>query len=352
MNLAFRTIVLLIFMSFLFVYRSSGQTDCASKLKYAQELFESGQIEQIPSLLDSCLIEGFTKDQKIQAYRLLIQTYLFDYNRDKAEQVMTQFLHEYPEYKIQSIDPIEFRELYNSFQVKPSWGIGICAGSNMSQIIVKESYTTSSNNNINSKYPLGTFGFEAGLLFEKLFSENLQVSFGPKYKIVGFQNKEELNYGNEELVYKEHSGWLSFQAYLQYNILKRKLTPLVFGGGEFGYLIKASAEIKRTYLMSNIYPDVSSGTMDIKSLRNPMNTWVNAGIGAQYKVPHGFVKLLVGFNYSLMDYPKINLNFNDLERIFYYQYIDDNFVFNHFFATLSYSRLLYKTRKKVADGTN
>jgi len=79
----------------------NAQTDCVAKLDSAKMLFNSGQIEEIPSLLEPCLRIGFAKQDKIQAYLLLIQVYLFDTNREKAQQVMSEFLHSFPDYDIQ-----------------------------------------------------------------------------------------------------------------------------------------------------------------------------------------------------------------------------------------------------------
>ena len=65
-----------------------SQTDCSVKLDSAQNLFENGIIEEIPQVLNPCIEEGFTREQKISAYKLIILTYLFDDNQQGAESTM------------------------------------------------------------------------------------------------------------------------------------------------------------------------------------------------------------------------------------------------------------------------
>ena len=62
-----------------------AQQDCAVKLKDAQNQFEVGQVQDVPDLLLECLKSGFTREEKIQAYKVLINAYIFDDNMAQAE---------------------------------------------------------------------------------------------------------------------------------------------------------------------------------------------------------------------------------------------------------------------------
>ena len=54
-----------------------AQESCTEKLVEANDVFSAGQIELVPELLNSCLESGFTKSEKVSAYRLLTLCHLY-----------------------------------------------------------------------------------------------------------------------------------------------------------------------------------------------------------------------------------------------------------------------------------
>ncbi len=75
---------ILIILSLLILIFSIGikaqEEDCSFTLTKAQKLFDAGTIEQIPQILQPCIDNGFTEEDKLQAYKLIILSYLFDNN--------------------------------------------------------------------------------------------------------------------------------------------------------------------------------------------------------------------------------------------------------------------------------
>jgi hypothetical protein len=325
---------------------SYAQDSCATKLKQAKELFESGQIEQIPSLLDSCLQNGFSKDEKIQASRLLIQVYLFDSNLDMARQTMTRFLHDFPEYKSRPDDPAEFIELYKSIKIKTTWGLGFSAGTNMSQVTVVEHFSTENLNKLNSKYSPNGFGIDAGLHINRYFSSYLWLSLDIRYSMMKLKRTDILGNNLEELTYSEKTDWLTSPLYLNVSFGKGKFSPYLFAGGEFGYLFISTSDIRRHNLTDNTVKDVVKHSKNTLRNREPINVWASGGIGLQYKVPGGYFNMTLGYNYCLLPYVNKKNRYTDNDNLFYYQYIDDDFKINRYFCSLGYTKLFYKIKNK------
>jgi hypothetical protein len=92
-------IISLLFASRLCVVAQQEGT-CAEKLKTAQLLFEKGQVELVPEYLSGCLKSDFSREESLTAYKLLIQTYLFMENQQKADSVMLAFLGKNPENRL------------------------------------------------------------------------------------------------------------------------------------------------------------------------------------------------------------------------------------------------------------
>ena len=56
---------------------SIAQDQCAVALSEAEDKYDQGRLYEIPEILESCLEYGFSKEEKIRAYRLLTLSYLF-----------------------------------------------------------------------------------------------------------------------------------------------------------------------------------------------------------------------------------------------------------------------------------
>ena len=68
-----------------------GQKSCLNTLREAKDLYEQGLIDEIPDLLSGCMESGFTRAQRIEAYKIIILTYLFDDDQFAAEKMMDEF---------------------------------------------------------------------------------------------------------------------------------------------------------------------------------------------------------------------------------------------------------------------
>jgi len=73
-------------------------------------------VELVPDLLLPCLESGLTGTPKQEAYKLVINAYLFDYLPDQADSIMKDFIIEYPLYQSNLSDPAEFTQLLKTHQ--------------------------------------------------------------------------------------------------------------------------------------------------------------------------------------------------------------------------------------------
>lgn len=328
---------------------SQEESTCLNNLKKAQELFEAGLIEEIPSLLDSCLKTGFTKEQAIQAYRLLIQVYLFDYKQELAEQTMYTLLSRYPEYEIQSVDPVEFVNLFKQFKTSPKYSIGLDAGINFSRIDVLENYSTGNLNKLDSKYKSGGLYPKFMLSFQKYFNDRLSFNSGLTYSITSFENDEKMNFGKELLTYSEKMSWLGIPHHINYSFKTvHNITPYLMVGGNYSFLLKSECEINHTSLIPDLGADIKGEKTDITDNRYRNQYFLLLGTGFRYKIAAGYLKLNAYYLKGITPYVKENKRYSNPDDLFYYNYIDDKIKLNSFYISLGYSHIFYKTTKKEA----
>jgi len=103
---------ILIFLPlFLWVQSSAAQdvVGCTQLLEDAKEAYSAGMVELVPELLLPCLESGgLTGTPKQEAYKLVINAYLFDYLPEEADSLMNDFVDDFPDYRVEEEDPAEF----------------------------------------------------------------------------------------------------------------------------------------------------------------------------------------------------------------------------------------------------
>jgi predicted RNase H-like HicB family nuclease len=129
-------LVLCIFLIICLKATSQETGSCAENLKNAQMLFAKGQVEQVPNLCKGCLSSGFTREEALDAYKLLIQTYLLEDRLEQADSLMLAFLKKNPEYEVSPTDHSSFVSLFNNFSSKIVLQTSLHIGSNIPFVIV------------------------------------------------------------------------------------------------------------------------------------------------------------------------------------------------------------------------
>ena len=126
----------------LFVLESfAQQEDCAFKLQEAQQLYAAGRIENVPDMLQACIERGFTQEDRLQAFKLIILCQIYDDELDKAHEGMLAFLGRYPEYTLSTTDPDEFRFIFEQYRTRPILDVWAFAGINRTHGLISQPFS-------------------------------------------------------------------------------------------------------------------------------------------------------------------------------------------------------------------
>ncbi|MCK4664560.1 MAG: hypothetical protein KAT68_16950 [Bacteroidales bacterium] len=348
-----------ILFSLLFILFSyaNAQDNCAIKLKKAQKYYDEGTIEEIPQLIDPCLKKGFSKEEKLQALKLLILCYLYEDNQDLAEKYMLNLLKTAPEYKVNpSIDAAEFIYMFNSFRTSSIFSLGLTGGINYSHIGISEYYGIYNLNEEKGKYSSSGFGIQGGV---KL-SYHINSDYDVNLQFLFIQNKFDYNFIpnnfiNEfaEIDFSETQNRFLIPISGTYYFYENKIiSTFVEAGGIIGLLSSSSAKIIRKYMDNSSYNDVTSPDINIKDNRNLTNFGILLGLGAKYKIKKGNFLLNINYNFALTNQVNINNRLLNHEMIFKYYYYDNDFKLNNLMLSITYMYPFYSHKKKKGKSVN
>lgn len=321
-----------------------AQDDCLVTLKKVQKDYEEGIIEKIPETLAECLNGGLKGEDKVTAYKLLINVYLFDDRVDKAEATIEKLLLFEPEMKPnKAIDSKEFITLFESYRTIPLYSLGITAGINYSNITIDKEFGTYNTELYDGKYTAPDFGFQVGLNANYLIYKNVYLNIEALYMVKKFSYKTELNTFST-IEFKESENTIQSPLTIAYHLGKGRIKPTLKVGGYVNYNYSSKSEFIRSYT-ENTQSNITGPLIDVSPMRNKLNYGLIGGLGAKYKVKEAYWFLDASYTHTLTSAEDPTGRYSNSEILYDYQYVDDNFSINNIFISIGYRRLFYKPKK-------
>ncbi|HLN20512.1 MAG TPA: outer membrane beta-barrel protein [Bacteroidales bacterium] len=324
---------------------------CAEKLRTAQSLFERGQVNQVPELLNECLKKGFSREESLIAYKLIIQSYLFEEKQEEYDSTMYEFLRKNPEYELSPTDHSRFIYLYNNFRVKPVIKLAVHLGLNMPFVTAVDNKSITGDQSYGS-YSSGLNIYLSFLEAKYELTRRIELNAEVAYSGLTLTNTRTFYsigvsaYNMGVTTYTEQQNRLEIPVTATMNLANyRKMT--FFGragaGPAFTLSVKASADFRPSDV--NGIPLNVSG-LDRSSSRIPVDIFAQLGGGIKYKTRNGFFVAEVRSNLGLLDQTRGNnqdFASDKLARNFYYT--DDDFNLNSLNFNVGYTYIFYKPSK-------
>ena len=352
-SLLYPLVMILLFPWQTIAYAQQEQ-QCAFTLREAQNLYSQGLIENIPGMLQACLKDGFTKAERSEAYKLIILSYLYDDDQERANQEMLLFLKRYPEYEISATDPVEFTYLFNSYDTQHKLTFGAFVGGNMSHGLIREPFSVQNLNTAQDPLlKLSGLGISGGARFNFLLARNMELCTEAMFSTNTFSFDPGLMYNMNTLVHKENQARIEVPLTLTYEANLRNWRPYARAGVMGSYLLSATVNITRNFTGdASSLSEVAVPNGDYKVLRRDMNLWAVAGGGIKYKIPKGYIILDFRYNIGLMGQNNPSQNrYTASDQVqngnFMGYYTDPDFSLNNMVLSVGYLRSVYKPKKKL-----
>ncbi len=351
-----KKISLIIMTLFGATFLQAQNLTCSESLTEAQRMFEQGNFYAIPKMLKPCLDKGFNKQQKIDAYFLLTQTYLFIDDPIAAEDSYLKLLNEDPEFEPnEELDPIDVIYLSEKFTTRPIFIFTSRIGVNYTATDVIQPFNTSDQPQ-QAQYGLG-YGFEGSLGFDVVVNDFLSIATG-----VGLVQKK---YRYEQVMFNDDDQTMAESQWnIEIPLLARlrwemgKITPYIYGGPSVNYTFAAKADLEvidrvTETTIVNGEPQVSSSEIpvngppvDIMNQRVKLNTNVIVGGGVMIKMKYDYIKLDLRYRGGLNNIVDEAGHYQNNELVYRYGYVDDYKRLNNLVFTVGYVKPFYKPRKR------
>lgn len=274
-----------------------AQTACAVTLRTARTTYDEGRLHELPGLLAPCLKGGFTQQEAVEAYKLLVLSYIYLEEPTKADEAMLALLRTDPYFEInESADAAEFIALYHTFRTWPVYRVGAKAGVNAAQPYIT-SYVDAVEGAEVSYSP--AVSFMSGLVFEIPVADRLTLNPEVYFQLRSFLYTSDLSLTDDltnSSEGKEVQTSVSVPVSLQYTLAKSKLNPYVSAGVSVDYLLKSSITMSRLRVNAN---SIQERTFDVTSSRERIQVNALASAGIKARLGSGFVVTELRLTYGL-----------------------------------------------------
>ncbi|HEY9047641.1 MAG TPA: porin family protein [Ohtaekwangia sp.] len=315
---------------------------CAQTLRLARSTYEQGRLHEIPTLLEKCLTDGFSQQEKVEAYKLLCLSYIYLEEPEKADEAMLNLLRTDHYFEInRSTDPAEFIALYNTFRTKPIYRIGGKIGVNASSPNVVAAVKA---NDGKSKYA-SKIGVQFHLTGEVPLTDHLILNpeLGFVQRKFEYTNKVEFQDTTFTTTAQETQSWITLPVSLRYQFTSLSFKPYIGIGVEGDYLLSSSLSGSRT---RKGYQFIEEKSFDMKTQREKFNVSAVISAGAHFTLGGGYVITEVRFIYGITKINSAKTGYGiDSSLPFEYGYADSTYKLNSLSITAGYVHNIFNPKK-------
>jgi hypothetical protein len=343
-----------------------GQTasSCTQTLRLAQSTYENGRLHELFDICRACLngevADGeFNTEERRQAYKLLVQSYIYLEEPSKADSAMLNLLSTDPFFKPNTdVDPAEFVSLYNRFRTKPLFRYGIKLGPVASAPRALTDFWVGSAGQGTAKYaPAYTFTF--GLVFEKDFLDNRRLTVAPEagYAIRGFtENATVFDGEGGDTEATSFSSDIKIKGIELNPLVKwwlaknpetrdQKLETYIIGGPGINYVLNASFEDGSLNHINGAGTNTGP-TVDIKGVFKPFSFSAIGGVGARIRLGGIFLNGDIRVQYGLSNLVNEETRTNP-ETAFDYAWIANDMAMNAIIVNFAVQFAYFSPKKLI-----
>lgn len=317
-----------------------AQTDCSNQLRLAQRLFDDGLLEEIPQLLQSCLITGFTKEEKIAAYKMIVQVYLFTNAMEQADEEMLRFLREFPNYRVSPGDPSEFVNLHSTYRTEPVLQIETFAGASFSHPYIIERFGVESLRNESGEYS-SLPGVYLGASYTRNLSRLFVADIGISLAMLRTAYSNAL-FPHTSISANLSDFHLGIPLSVRYNYPLQGFVPFLKGGVEPTYLLYSSANITRSFTTG---ADPITGTVNLTANHKRFDVKPFLGVGVEFSFGNTTLIANAGFRMGTIVPTQRELIYSNPATIERYYFVEDRWIANQTYITISYIFSIYNPVK-------
>jgi outer membrane protein with beta-barrel domain len=289
-----KLLVIIIFTGLYQLANAQSQADCSESLNRARDEFNAGHLEAVPNILHDCIKNGFSKAQKVDAYRILTITYLYLDDPIGAENSFLALLAVEPQFQVAESDPVELEYLSKQFITNPITSYFIKAGANFSTATVLFSNPIGRDTDpVNYRIGAG-FNFMGGmdLHFNEIVSLTMELELSSRALVKEFVPFAQVEpQKGREVLTAVHG---SIPVSVKFTYPGIKFLPYVYGGYSPSFTILTRSNNTRDPVNSE---ELVNNGLKLNSQTPAFSHSLIFGAGLKARVGKRF-----GYKYAILDF--------------------------------------------------
>jgi hypothetical protein len=317
-----------------------AQDDCGQTLIQAERAYYTGRFGEVQTILAACLTNGFDKDQKTEAHRLMALSAIFSRNFERADTSLLFMLQNNPQYEISPQDPPEFKKRVEHFNVHPL--VEVTASLGLVQPFFKVTDVYNSRPLPATATYEGKTGVSYGLSAAYYFNKNISMRVGYEYQQYSFtiQNRDSLNTG----LLTETQSRSQWQTAIGYNYIFKKFSLQAYAGVAYSTLQKANGYLVLNRNNSSDEIDLSYSNLSQRT-NNQWRPLVELKVNVPQKDKWMF-SLSVRYELGIQNMTNADNRFSDPSRAATFEWIEDDFRSSTLQVSFGISKLFYRIKLK------
>lgn len=323
------------------------QQNCAQTLRLARSTYDQGRLHELPSLMKECLKpDGFNKQERVEAYKLLTMGYIYLEEPEKADSSMLLLLKTDPYFlPNEKVDPQEFLGLYKTFRTRPIFRLGVKFGINATQPNVSSFNPISDGS---SKYGR-EIGIGGGFVGELPLTDKFTLTGELLFLSKGFNNNSISQYSTSvgtvdfsNSIGTEKQNWLSLPILLQYKLVSKRFQPFVEGGVSTDLLLNSTIQGEQRRV-NNQSIDVKS--FSLSAQREKLNISIVMGAGVKTRFASGYLVADIRYSYGITKSNSLSTLYDNQFLLFDYKLVDGVFNLNSLYFNVGYVQNFFNPKK-------
>jgi hypothetical protein len=302
--------------------KGHAQTDsCITHLKDAGNNYDQGNYDDAIVLLkrtiDNCSLD---KTDRIQAYKLLIMSYISVDNLEAVDKAAGEIMKISPDYAPDKFkDDPKLIALFKKFKPVPTFAIGLSGGMNLPfERTINQYSVVYPGGQAQASYKMKP-GFQLGLKAEKRAYKNFWAEIGFSYRSTTYQHTL-FNVESSTIRYSEELRYIDIPLSVKYYFPGKKVMPYLQAGVDLALLSGA---------LSTTTNADQKDIVNRSAMRNASQTGYFGCAGISYKIK-GF-RLFFDARYIVFpeNVNKAGTRYEDPINLYKYYYLDDDLTLNN-----------------------
>lgn len=332
-----------------------AQNTCAGVLNQAQNAYQEGSLYEIPDMLATCLEEGFTDEEKMEAFRLLTLTYAAINQEAQAREALISLLKINPEYTLEPNAPIELSSVYDKIYTQPIFYVGLTISPNINRLLVMNEFTNSSTPVAAGASYSGNLGFTLGGYLIYPLSKQWFVSLQPQFS--------SYNYGYSESIYTDYfsdrpsqsTTFFAVDRFIEVPVQARLKIPVrnihwMVGAGPYvSYLM--SSTVRNIRRENSVVPaePITQPSLDVKDNRLTWNLGGQLETGVVFRYLRLEWEVKMGARAQLFNHVKYTSQTERVNAELNYDFMvmEDDFTYSMLYFSLAVTKPFYNFYKAV-----